>query len=46
MRISESFVIREIAGTYVIVPTEQEAQKFQGLISVNEVGALLWSYLH
>jgi len=45
MRISESFVIREIAGTYVIVPTEQEAQKFQGLISVNEVGALLWSYL-
>ena len=21
------------------------AQKFQGLISVNEVGALLWSYL-
>lgn len=45
MRVSESFVIREIAGTYVIVPTEQEAQKFQGLISVNEVGALLWSYL-
>ena len=45
MYISESFVIREIAGTYVIVPTEQEAQKFQGLISVNEVGALLWSYL-
>ena len=45
MRISESFVIREIAGTYVIVPTEQEAQKFQGLISVNEVRALLWSYL-
>ena len=45
MRVSESFVVREIAGTYVIVPTEQEAQKFQGLISVNEVGALLWSYL-
>lgn len=45
MRISESFVVREIAGTYVIVPTGQEAQKFQGLISVNEVGALLWSYL-
>lgn len=45
MRISENYVIREIIGTHVIVPTGEAAQKFQGLISVNEIGALLWTHL-
>ena len=45
MHISENFVVREIAGENVIVPTGTEAQNFLGLITVNKVGAFLWSCL-
>lgn len=45
MRISEEFILRDIAGDYIIVPTGAEAMKFQGLITVNEVGAFLWTEL-
>lgn len=42
MKISKEFVIREIAGDYIIVPTGSTALQFNGLITVNEVGAFLW----
>lgn len=45
MRISNQYILREIAGEFIIVPTGQEAQQFQGLISVNETGAFLWKAL-
>lgn len=45
MHISENFVVREIAGENVIVPTGTEAQNFLGLVTVNKVGAFLWSCL-
>lgn len=45
MKISDEYILREIAGEYVIVPTGKEAMKFQGLITVNETGAYLWKML-
>lgn len=45
MRISKDFIIRKIAGEHVVVPTGKEALKFQGLITVNEVGTFLWEML-
>ena len=45
MKISKEFVIREIAGDYIIVPTGSTALQFNGLITVNEVGAFLWKFL-
>lgn len=42
MKIGKEFVIREIAGDYIIVPTGSTALQFNGLITVNEVGAFLW----
>ena len=45
MRISKDFILREIAGDYIILPTQQEALKFQGLITVNEQGRFLWELL-
>lgn len=45
MRISQDFVVREIAGEHIVVPTGQEALKFHGLIALNEVGAFLWKLL-
>lgn len=45
MRISNEFILRDIAGDRIIIPTGHEAMHFQGLITVNEVGAFLWSKL-
>lgn len=45
MKISKEFVLREIAGVYVIVPTGEAAYRFQGLITVNDTGAFLWEQL-
>lgn len=45
MRIEKTFVLREIAGDYVIVPTGKSALEFNGLITVNELGAFIWNQL-
>lgn len=45
MRIDKEFVLREIAGDFVIIPTGKTVLSFNGLISVNEVGAFLWEQL-
>ena len=45
MRIKNSFILREIAGEYVIVPSGNTAKTFNGLISSNESGVFLWKKL-
>lgn len=45
MKIQKEFVLREIAGDYVIIPTGKTTLTFNGLITVNEVGAFLWKLL-
>lgn len=45
MKINKEFILREIAGDYVIVPVGETAVQFNGMISVNETGALLWRCL-
>lgn len=45
MKIKSGFILREIAGEYIIVPTGQAAIDFNGLITVNEVGRFLWEEL-
>ncbi|MFR3894379.1 MAG: PqqD family protein [Merdibacter sp.] len=45
MKISKEFILREIAGEYILVPVGKTALTFNGLISVNEVGALIWGML-
>lgn len=45
MRINKEFVLREIAGDYVIIPTGQTVLEFNGLITVNEVGVSIWNML-
>lgn len=46
MKIDKNFVLREIAGEYIIIPTGRTALEFNGLITVNEVGMELWKMLH
>lgn len=45
MKIEKEFILREIAGDYVIVPTGKTALEFNGLITVNELGAFIWKKL-
>ena len=45
MRINSEFVLREIAGEYVIIPVGSTVLGFNGLITVNEVGVVLWKML-
>lgn len=45
MKISKEFILREIAGEYILVPVGKTALTFNGLVTVNEVGALIWGML-
>ncbi len=45
MRLNDNFIMREIGGEYIVVPTGETARKYNGLISVNETGAFLWEEL-
>lgn len=45
MRVEKEFVLREIAGDYIIIPTGKTVLDFNGLITVNEVGVSLWKML-
>ena len=36
MRVDDGFVLREIAGDYVIIPTGKTVLDFNGMITVNE----------
>lgn len=42
---NKEFVLREIAGDYIIIPTGKTVLEFNGLITVNEVGVSLWNML-
>lgn len=45
MHVDKEFVLREIAGDYIIIPTGKTILEFNGLITVNEVGVSLWKML-
>ena len=45
MKTSDEFIMREIAGEYVLVPIGKRALTFQGLVTMNEVGALIWEIM-
>lgn len=45
MKVGKDFVLREISGDYIIIPTGKTALEFNGLITVNEIGAFLWDML-
>ena len=44
MKLKEGFVLREVAGSCVVVPTGAELN-FNGMITLNATGQTLWSAL-
>ena len=45
MRIKNDFVLRRVVDTYVVLPIGLASVDFNGMLSLNESGALLWKEL-
>ncbi len=45
MKIKEGFVLRQVGGRNIVVATGKASQSFNGMIRINDVGALIWSRL-
>lgn len=45
MKIKEGFVLREIAGTIVAVPTGELVNEFQGMINLTSSAKFVWELL-
>lgn len=45
MKIKTGYMLREVAGNYIVVAVGQALNDFNGMISLNETGAFLWKQL-
>ncbi|MCD7807958.1 MAG: PqqD family protein [Erysipelotrichaceae bacterium] len=45
MKIRENLVLRKIGDEFIIIPTGFDAITYQGLMSIDKFGALLWHQL-
>lgn len=45
MKRKESFILRNIAGEYIMMPVGDTALKFSGLIRANEVSGFIWEHI-
>jgi hypothetical protein len=45
MKIKSGFLLREVAGSYVVVATGALTKEFNGIIKLNETGSFLWKKL-
>ena len=43
MKIKEGYILREVAGSNIIIAVGDEAANFDGIKTINETGAFLWS---
>ncbi len=42
MKLKENFVLRQVADTWVVLPLGAASLDFNGMLTLNETGALLW----
>lgn len=45
MKIKEGYLLREVAGQYLVVPIEKAALTFNGIITLNKTGKFIWEIL-
>ena len=45
MKIKSDFILKKIAGSYVVVPVRSAAVDFNAVIKLSETGAFLWEKL-
>lgn len=45
MKIKDTFVLRQVVDTWVVLPLADKTVDFNGMITLNESGVLLWNTL-
>ena len=45
MRINPNFVLRQLADIWIVLPLAEKTVNFNGMITLNESGVLLWKTL-
>lgn len=45
MKIKNSFLLRKVADSYVVVPFGDENVEFNGMVTLNESGKFIWDLL-
>jgi hypothetical protein len=46
MRANPDFILRQVAGRYLLAPVGSAADNFSGMITINETGKFLWEKLY
>ena len=45
LKIKDNFIFQEVAGDFLVVPIGEESLRLNGVIKLNETGALIWKSL-
>ena len=45
MKISDKFVLRQVAGSWIGLPVAEKTVDFNGMLTLNETGLMLWKLL-
>ena len=45
MKIKEGFILREVAGSFIVVAVGEAVKTYNGVIKLNETSAFLWNKL-
>lgn len=44
-KIKKGFMLREVSGSYIVVPVGKASLEFKGLITLNHTSAFMWQLL-
>ena len=45
MKVSDKFVLRQVAGEWIVLPIAEKTVDFNGMLTLNETGFMLWKLL-
>ena len=45
MKVKDGFILRQVAGSFVVLPLAQSSADFNGMLTLNESGVILWRLL-
>lgn len=45
MKIKDTFILRNIAGSNIVLPSGTSSESFSGMMTLNETGVFLWNTL-
>ena len=45
MKVSDKFVLRQVAGEWIVLPIAEKTVNFNGMLALNETGLILWKLL-